>query len=133
LTFRQERFCHAFVHWANGAVAAREAGYRVRSARTQASAMLQTGRIRKRIQEIQAQLAEDAASGMDTMIAKLEIVYRRAMEDHHFYAAARAVELQAKLVRAARPPASPLIEGTALPPSTERAEERANAKAAPLE
>ena len=67
LTHRQERFCHAFVHWANGAEAAREAGYTVRSARKQASVMLQTVRIRARIHEIQTQLAEDGRG--DTHVA----------------------------------------------------------------
>ena len=49
--------------------------------------------------------------------------YRRAIEDHHFYAAARAVELQAKLARMApasrssRFPAPVLIEGVVLPQS----------------
>ena len=75
LTHRQERFCHAFVHWANGAVAAREAGYTVRSARKQASALLNTARIRKRVHDIQAQLAVDAGTDMDALIGKLEIVY----------------------------------------------------------
>ena len=90
LTHRQERFCHAFVHWANGAEAAREAGYTVRSARKQASVMLQTVRIRALIHEIQTQLAEDAGADMAALIGKLEIIYRRAIGDHHFYAAARA-------------------------------------------
>ncbi len=134
LTLRQERFCHAFVNWACGAVAAREAGYAVKSSRKQGSAMLQTERIRARIHEIQSQLAHDAGSDMDALIGKLEVVYRRAIEDHHFYAAARAVELQAKLIRAAaprlprplnNPPAPPLIEGAAGEPSGQGAEDGA--------
>ena len=56
---------------------------------------------------------------MEALIGKLEIVYRRAMEDHHFYAAARAVELQARLAgrtAAGRlPPGPPTIEGKASP------------------
>ena len=123
LTYRQERFCHAFVHWANGAEAAREAGYTVRSARKQASVMLQTLRIRARIHEIQTQLAEDAGTDMAALIGKLEIIYRRAIGDHHFYAAARAVELQAKLVRAAnRSPA--LIEGDVLEELQKKVDDR---------
>jgi hypothetical protein len=31
------------------------------------------------------------------LLGKLETIYRRAVDDHHFAAAARAVELQAKL------------------------------------
>ncbi len=104
LTPRQERFCHEFVHDAQGAVAAREAGYSAASSRKQGSALLKTERIRARIREIQAQLARDGGSDMEILIGKLEIVYRRAIEDHHFYAAARAVELQAKLTREAAAP-----------------------------
>ncbi len=111
LTPRQERFCHEFVHWAQGAVAAREAGYSSHSARKQGSALLKTERIRARIRDIQAQLARDAGSDTEALIGKLEVVYRRAIEDHHFYAAARAVELQAKLARmapASRPAPAPV-------------------------
>ena len=130
LTHRQERFCHAFVHWANGAEAAREAGYTVRSARKQASVMLQTVRIRARIHEIQTQLAEDAGTDMAALIGKLEIIYRRAIGDHHFYAAARAVELQAKLVRAAnRPPA--LNEGDVLEELQKKVDDRVKDAASP--
>jgi phage terminase small subunit len=130
LTHRQERFCHAFVHWANGAEAAREAGYTVRSARKQASVMLQTVRIRARIHEIQTQLAEDAGADMAALIGKLEIIYRRAIGDHHFYAAARAVELQVKLVRAAnRPPA--LIEGDVLEELQKKVDDRVKDAASP--
>lgn len=117
-----ERFCHEFVLWAQGAVAAREAGYSAASARKQGSALLKTERIRARIRDIQTELARDAGADTDALIGKLEVVYRRAIEDHHFYAAARAVELQAKLARMApaprssRPallPAPVLIEGSA--------------------
>ncbi len=111
LTPRQDRFCHEFVNWAQGAVAAREAGYSAASARKQGSALLKTERIRARIHDIQAGLVRDAGADTDALIGKLEVVYRRAIEDHHFYAAARAVELQAKLTReAARRPAPALIE-----------------------
>ncbi len=135
LTPRQERFCHEFVHWAQGAVAAREAGYSAASARKQGSALLKTERIRARIGEIQAQLARDAGAGTDALIGKLEVVYRRAIGDHHFYAAARAVELQAKLARMAAADASPrpalfpapvLIEGVVLPPSEDGADAKAS-------
>ncbi len=109
LTPRQERFCHEFVHWAQGAVAAREAGYSAASSRKQGSALLKTERIRARIGEIQAQLARDAGAGTEALIGKLEVVYRRAIGDHHFYAAARAVELQARLARMAAADASPRL------------------------
>ena len=65
--------------------------------------MLKTDRIRARIREIQSALAADHGRDMDVLLGKLEIVYRRAIEDHHFYAAARAVELQAKLAASSVP------------------------------
>ena len=97
LTPRQERFCQAFVLLANAAYAAREAGYFPKWARKQGSRLMTTGRIRARIGAIQAAMARDNGRDLDTLIGKLEVVYRRAIEDHHFTAAARAVELQARL------------------------------------
>ena len=60
---------------------------------------------------------------MDVLLGKLEIVYRRAIEYHHFYAAARAVELQAKLAAMAKLP--PIIDGKAepIPPAAPGREE----------
>ncbi len=104
LTSRQERFCQAFVVYATAATAAREAGYARTNARQYGSRLLKTERIRARIREIQSGLAADHGRDMDVLLGKLEIVYRRAIEDHHFYAAARAVELQAKLGRMAKLP-----------------------------
>ena len=115
---RQERFCHAFVYYANGAHAASEAGYTPRSSRKQGYRLLRTARIRGRIRDIQAQLSRDNCRDMDVLLGKLENVYRRAVEDHHFYAAARAVELQAKLTgMAAIKKQPPVITGDAGPPA----------------
>ena len=98
LTFRQERFCHAFLRCANAAAAAVEAGYAERSARNQAYRLLQTQRIRFRLADIQSETAMHACSGLDSMLAKLQNVYERAIEARHFYAAARAVEIQSRLI-----------------------------------
>ena len=110
---RLERFCHAFVYYANAAHAARDAGYAPPSSRKQGSNLLKTARIRARIREIQTVLAQDHGRDMDVLIGKLENIYRRAVENHHFYAAARAVELQAKLAGMANTKPPPLIEGEA--------------------
>ena len=67
---------------------------------------MRTARIRARIQEIQVQMARDHGRDLDVLIGKLEVVYRRAIGDHHFTAAARAVELQARLARMASAPRS---------------------------
>ena len=94
---RQERFCHAFVYWANATHAAHDAGYASPSSKKQGYRLLKTARIRDRIREIQAGLSRDHGCDPDTLIGKLENVYRRAVEDHHFYAAVRAIEAQARL------------------------------------
>ena len=108
LTFRQERFCHAYLRCANAAQAAAEAGYSEHSARNQAYRLLQTGRIRNRLADIQEENALQACSGLYVMLAKLQNVYERAIEARHFYAAARAVEIQSRLLgQRGWPPALP--------------------------
>ena len=122
LTPRQERFCHAFVHHATASVAASVAGYARGSAKQQGYRLLRTERVRARIRALHAQLCRDQGQDTEVLIGKLENVYRRAIEDHHFHTAARAVELQARLGvlkerRAALPRLPPLppapIESTA--------------------
>ena len=97
LTPRQERFCHAFVQYANASVAAAEAGYARGSAKQQGYRLLRTERVGARIRALHAQLCRDHGRDTEALIGKLENVYRRAIEDHHFHTAARAVELQARL------------------------------------
>ena len=97
LNRRQERFCHAFVEYGCTAVAAVEAGYNRPTARQQGWRLLQDRRVKERIGEIQAGLAGQAGNRRDVLMGKLEVVYRRALQDHHYHAAARAVELQARL------------------------------------
>ena len=104
LNSRQERFCQAFVVYAAASTAAREAGYSGTNARHYGSRLLKTERIRARIKEIQAALAADHGRDMDVLLGKLEIVYRRAIDNHNFHAAAHAVHLQAKIARGAKLP-----------------------------
>ena len=94
---RQERFCQSFVLCPNASYAARDAGFESKWARKQGSRLMSTARIRARIREIQTGLARDHGLGRDALIGKLEVVYRRAIEDHHFTAAVRAVEAHARL------------------------------------
>jgi phage terminase small subunit len=113
LTLRQERFCQAYVLVPNAARAARLAGYSRASAKKQGWRLLRARRVRARLADIQAGLARDHGFDLETLIGKLEIVYRQAVEDRRSAAAARAVELQAKLAgiggRAAAP-APPMDE-----------------------
>jgi phage terminase small subunit len=94
---RHERFCRSFVECTNASVAAKVAGYAPTSARNAGYRLLRHPRIAERIAQIQQETAEVHCRNVDVLLGKLETIYRRAVDDHHFSAAARAVELQAKL------------------------------------
>lgn len=97
LTSRQERFCERFVETANAAAAARTAGYAPGSARATGYRLLRRPRIVERIVELQTETAEIHCRTATILLAKLETVYRRAIEDHQYAVAARAIEIQARL------------------------------------
>jgi phage terminase small subunit len=97
LKVRHERFCRSFVECANATLAAKAAGYMPRSARNAGYRLLRHPRIVARITEIQSETAKAHCRDVDVLLGKLEMIYRLAVDDHHFAAAARAVELQAKL------------------------------------
>jgi phage terminase small subunit len=94
---RHERFCRSFIECANASVAAKVAGYAPASARNAGYRLLRHPRIAARITEIQRETAQTHCRNVDVLLGKLEMIYRRAVDDQHFSAAARAVELQAKL------------------------------------
>ena len=94
---RHERFCRAFIETANASVAAKAAGYAPASARNAGYRLLQHPRIATRIAEMHRETAAAHCRNVDMLLGKLETIYRRAVDDRHFAAAARAVELQAKL------------------------------------
>ena len=54
-------------------------------------------RVARRIAEIEAETARLHSRDGDVLVGKLENVYRRAIVDHQFHAAARAVDLQARI------------------------------------
>ncbi len=97
LKARQERFCRRFVELANAAQAARAAGYSLNGAKVAGHRLLRHPRIARRIAEIEAETARLHSRDGDVLIGKLENVYRRAIVDHLFHAAARAVDLQARI------------------------------------
>ena len=113
---RHERFCIAFVECANAALAARAAGYAPGSARNAGYRLLRQPRIVSRIADIQKETAHAHCRNVDVLLGKLETIYRRAVDDHHFAAAARAVELQAKLSGVAPTTASSRAAPTAKAP-----------------
>ena len=97
LKTRQERFCERFVDLGNAAAAAKAAGYLPASARNTGYRLLRDPRVISRIAALQEQMADTHCRQVDILLGKLETVFRRALDDHQFSAAARAIELQAKL------------------------------------
>ena len=103
LRHRHEAFCQYFVLYGNVATAAIEAGYNRKWASNQGYRLGRQPVIRARIAEIHAMLSRDYCLEPDVLLGKLEAVYQRAHENHHFHAAARAVEIQARIARQAWP------------------------------
>ena len=97
LSARQEVFCHSYVYFPNAANAAREAGYEAASARQQGHRLLRMGEIAARIAEIRQRMADDGCRETGVLLGKLQNIYNRAIEDRHYVAAARTVEIQARL------------------------------------
>lgn len=81
--------------WGNASVADSEAGYARMSAKNQGYRLTQNPRIRARIAALRRGLARAYGLDSEVLVGKLEALYQRAVEDHHFHAAARCVELQA--------------------------------------
>ncbi len=95
---RLERFCRAYVYYANAAHAAAHAGYKPQSCRKQGWRLMQDARVRTRIAELRKKLSREFAYDAGVLLGKLETVYERAVEDHLFSAAARAAEIQCKIL-----------------------------------
>src|SRR5512132_4736307 len=89
LKAKHERFCRNFVEYANATLAAKTAGYTPASARNAGYRLLRHPRIIARIAQLQGEMAEAHCRNLDILLGKLETVYRRAVDDHHFAAAAR--------------------------------------------
>lgn len=102
---RKEKFCRRYVGSLNAAAAARHAGYAPQSCRTSAYRLLREPAVQARIAELQAEDARQVGDQTETLVGKLESVFRLAVEYHHFSAAVRIVEMQARLAGIA--PAGP--------------------------
>ena len=103
---RHEAFCQHFVLRGNAACAAIDAGYARPSSRNQGYRLMSRPAIRARIAEIRRVLARAYCLDAEVLLGKLEAIYQRANENHFFNAAARAVELQARI--AGHAPSRPL-------------------------
>lgn len=97
LSARHEQFCQRYVTDPNAARAASAVGYSPRTARQQGSRLLGREDIAARIRVLQAGLAKRSCCHADALMVKLETIYLRALENHQFHAAGRAVEMQARL------------------------------------
>ena len=96
---QQEAFCQHFVIYNNASVAAAEAGYERRSAHNQGYRLMLRPEIQTRIADIRRVAARVQCLDDEVLLGKLETVYQRAIEDHHFHAAARAVDIQARIAK----------------------------------
>ena len=103
LRHRHEAFCQYFVLYGNATTAAIEAGYKSKWARNQGYRLGRQPVIRARIAEVCSMLSRDYCLDADVLLGKLKAVYQRAHENHHFHAAARAVEIQARIARQSWP------------------------------
>ncbi len=97
---RHEAFCQEYVKDRNATQAAIRAGYSEKTARQQGSRLLTNAAISSRIGELQEEIAERNEIDADNIMAKLETVYERSLEEGNFAAANRAAELQGKMVGA---------------------------------
>lgn len=119
LRARHERFCCSFVECANATLAAKQAGYDGRWARNTGYRLLRQPLVIARIIEIQQETAQIHCRDVETLLGKLETIYRRAVDDHNFSAAARAVELQARLSGAVTTPSRPARSKQASEPTAD--------------
>ena len=94
---RHEAFCQYFVLGGNATYAARSAGYAPQSCNNQGYRLMRRPRIRARVAAIRCELARVYGLDAHVLLGKLEALYQRANEDHHFHAAVRAVEAQARI------------------------------------
>jgi phage terminase small subunit len=97
LGYRQELFCRRFVECANATQAAKSAGYAPGSARNAGYRLLRRPEVASRVAALHRELADQHCRDINVLLGKLEAVYRRAIDTQQCSAAARVVELQAKL------------------------------------
>ncbi len=94
---RHERFCQLFVVYGNAAEAAYKAGYAFAGSANQGYRLLKRPEIQARIAELHRALATHFSLDAEVLLGKLEAVYRQAIEAESLSAAARVVELQARM------------------------------------
>jgi phage terminase small subunit len=99
----------------NATRAAWDAGYTKGNGPNQGYRLLKRPEIQARIADIQRAIGRGSAADAEAVIGKLEAAYRQAVEAQYFNAAARLVEVQARI-------AGHLKSRVAAPHSDEKAE-----------
>ena len=94
---RREVFCQSFVLTGNASRAATQAGYSVLAAGNQGYRLLRRPEVKARIAAIHRAMGSGFNRDADVLLGKLEAVYRRAVDGGYLNAAARIVELQARM------------------------------------
>jgi len=94
---RYEEFCQNYLLDCNGARAARKAGFSAASARQQANRLLSRDDVRERVRFLRIEMARRNCMTSEILMAKLEMVFRQALEYRQCASAIRAIELQARL------------------------------------
>ncbi|MBT7029649.1 MAG: hypothetical protein HN970_02130 [Rhodospirillaceae bacterium] len=97
LSPKHEAFARAYAENANGAAAARSAGYSVGNAKTQAAALLNRDDVTMRVAELDAEIAAERRDALAGFVAKLEPVFGAALEAGDHDTALQTVELQARI------------------------------------
>lgn len=97
LSSKHEAFARAYAENANGAAAARSAGYSVGNAKHQAAELLKRGDVTMRVAELDAEIAAERRDALAGFVAKLEPVFGAALEAGDHDTALQTVELQARI------------------------------------
>ena len=118
LCFRHRAFVQAYVLDSNARRAAVSAGYKPRHAARQATRLLNLPQITAALDNCRRDIARRHCADADSLMVKLEAIYRRALDHGNLTAATQAVAQQARLagIDGAAPPAAsenPLPKGPA--------------------
>lgn len=97
LTKGHEKFCQSYVLDTNGAKAAREAGYSTRTAKYRARQLLKRKDINHRLNELRAEISRTQCLNIDSLMVKLETLFRKCMAERRYASACKAIEIQARL------------------------------------
>lgn len=94
---RHERFCRNFVASRNATDAARIAGYSLASCDKQGYRLTKRADIRRRLTELEAEIAQRDCLSLDAQLVKLEAACQQALRHGRESVVVRIVEMQAKL------------------------------------